>query len=65
MDVHWPAENFVIELDTDQTHGSAWKQRDDEERDAWLEGRGIEVWRVDRDTWIPDVLSAQLRIRLG
>ena len=47
------------------THGAAWKQRDDAERDAWLEGRGIEVWRVDRDTWIPDVLSAQLRIRLG
>jgi hypothetical protein len=65
VDVHWPEHAFVIELDTDQTHGSAWKQRDDAERDAWLEARGIEVWRVDRDSWEPHILESQLRRRLG
>jgi hypothetical protein len=65
VDCHWLDHHLVIELDTDQTHGSAWKQRDDAERDAWLETQGIEVWRVDRDTWQPPVLEAQLRRRMG
>jgi hypothetical protein len=64
VDVHWPEAGLVIELDTDQTHGSAWKKRDDAERDARLEQRGIEVWRVDRETWDPAQLAAQLRHRL-
>jgi len=34
VDCHWPDHDLVIELDTDQTHGSAWKKRDDEARDA-------------------------------
>ena len=46
VDCHWPSHNLVIELDTEQTHGSAWKQRDDAERDAWLARRGKEVWRI-------------------
>jgi very-short-patch-repair endonuclease len=61
VDCHWPEHGLVIELDTDQTHGSAWKQRDDAERDAWLEARGLEVWRV-RQTGAQ--LEAQLRQRL-
>ena len=40
VDCHWPDHDLVIELDTDQTHGTAWKQRDDAERDAWLQTGG-------------------------
>jgi hypothetical protein len=61
VDCHWPEHGLIIELDTDQTHGSAWKKRDDAERDAWLETRGLEVWRV-RQTGAQ--LEAQLRQRL-
>ena len=65
VDCHWPDHNLVIELDTDQTHGTAWKKRDDTERDDWLEDRRRkEVWRVERDTWDPNALAAQLHERL-
>jgi very-short-patch-repair endonuclease len=62
VDCHWPEHDLVIELDTEQTHGSAWKQRDDAERDAWLTAKGKEVWRV-RET--SDELAQRLRGRLG
>ena len=65
VDVHWPDHRLVIELDTEQTHGTAWKKRDDDARDVWLGSRGIEVWRIDRDAWEPPVLEGQLRRRLG
>jgi len=65
VDCHWPDHNLVIELDTEQTHGSAWKKRDDAERDTWLESRGIEVERVCREDWDPVSLAADLRRRLG
>jgi hypothetical protein len=65
VDCHWPDHNLVIEPDTDQTHATAWKQRDDAERDDWLEGRRAkEVWRVQRETWDRDALAADLRQRL-
>jgi hypothetical protein len=64
VDVHWPDHDLVIELDTDQTHGTAWKKRDDRQRDEWLERRGLEVWRVDRATWAPAELAPLLRHRL-
>jgi very-short-patch-repair endonuclease len=65
VDVHWPAHNLVIELDTDQTHGTAWAQRNDEERDAWLrQQRAKEVWRINRETWDRHALAAQLCARL-
>jgi hypothetical protein len=61
VDCHWPQHGLVVELDTDQTHGTAWKRRDDAERDAWLEARGLEVWRVRQTS---AQLEAQLRQRL-
>jgi hypothetical protein len=65
VDVHWPGHGLVIELDTDQTHGTAWAQRNDEERDAWLrQQRAKEVWRINRETWDRHALAAQLRARL-
>jgi len=65
VDCHWPEHNFVIELDTDQTHGTAWKQRDDAERDACLQQHGIKVQRVRQEDWDPASLAADLRRRLG
>lgn len=61
VDAHRPEHGLVVELDTEQTHGSAWKQRDDADRDARLEQRGLEVWRVRR---ADDYLAARLRRRL-
>jgi very-short-patch-repair endonuclease len=62
VDCHWPDHSIVIELDTEQTHGSAWKQRDDAERDAWLEQQGKEVWRVRA---ADEQLAQRLRQRLA
>jgi very-short-patch-repair endonuclease len=64
VDCHWPAHKLVIELDTDPTHGTAWKRRDDAERDAWLKSRGIDVWRIREETWDPPTLETYLRHRL-
>jgi hypothetical protein len=65
VDCHWQEHNLIIELDSDQTHGTAWKTRDDKERDDWLEERRAkEVWRVRRETWDRAALAAQLRARL-
>jgi len=64
VDCHWPEHNLVIELDTDQTHGTAWKRRDDAKRDAWLNSRGKEVKRIRKETWDPPTLETYLRHRL-
>ncbi len=64
VDCHWPDHGLVIELDTDQTHGSAWKKRNDRQRDRWLQTRGKDVVRVQREDWDPAQLAAQLRRRL-
>jgi hypothetical protein len=65
VDCHWPHHDLIIELDTDQTHGTAWKQRDDEERDAWLrDERGKEVVRIRRETFDRAAVEKELRQRL-
>jgi hypothetical protein len=64
VDCHWPDRDLVIELDTDQTHGTAWKRRDDAKRDAWLEKKGKCVRRVREEEWDPERLAAELRRRL-
>lgn len=62
VDCHWPEHHLVVELDTEQTHGTAWKRRDDAARDAWLEAQGIEVWRVRQ---LGEQLADRLRQRLA
>jgi very-short-patch-repair endonuclease len=62
VDFHWPEHDLVVELDTEQTHGTAWKRRDDAARDVWLEAQGIEVWR---ERLISDALADRLRQRLA
>ena len=46
VDAHWRQHNLVIELDHEQTHGTAWARKTDEKRDAWLRRKGKEVWRI-------------------
>ena len=65
VDCHWPEHDLIIELDTEQTHGTAWKKRDDAQRDDYLDSIGKEVWRVGDETWVPRILVAELRARLG
>lgn len=65
VDCHWPEHDLVVELDTDQTHGSAWARRDDARRDALLRTAGKEVWRVRRERWDRARLRLELRGRLG
>jgi len=62
VDAHWPNHNLVIELDHEQTHGSAWARKQDKERDAWLHRKGKEVWRIRA---YGPALAARLRQRLA
>jgi hypothetical protein len=62
VDGHWPAHDLVVELDTDQTHGTAWAARNDAARDDWLEERrGKTVMRIRRETFDRAAVHAQLR----
>jgi hypothetical protein len=65
VDCHWPAHGVVIELDTEHTHGTAWKQCDDAERDAHLRAKGKTVRRVRKEDWERAELEAWLRARLS
>jgi hypothetical protein len=65
VDVHWPSHGLVIELDTDQTHGTPWAKRRDARRDAYLRRRGKTVRRVRRETFDPAAVEAMLRALLS
>jgi hypothetical protein len=65
VDLHWPEHDLVVELDTEQTHGTAWARVRDEERDRWLHGRGKNVLRVRQESFDRDVTHRQLRVHLG
>ena len=65
VDCHWPEHGVVIELDTEQTHGTAWKRRDDAARDAYLQTKGKTVRRVRKEDWDRAALEAWLRAVTG
>jgi hypothetical protein len=65
VDVHWPSHDLVIELDTDQTHGTPWAKRRDARRDAYLRRRGKTVRRIRRETFEPPVVEQTLRSLLA
>ena len=65
VDVHWPDHDVVIELDTDQTHGTPWAKRRDARRDAYLRRRGKTVRRVRRETFDPPNVERMLRSLLA
>jgi Transcriptional regulator, AbiEi antitoxin len=64
VDVHWPNHDLVVELDTDQTHGTPWAKRRDARRDAYLRRRGKTVRRVRRETFDPPSVEGMLRALL-
>jgi hypothetical protein len=61
VDVHWPDHDLVIELDTDQTHGTPWAKRRDARRDAYLRRRGKSVRRIRKETFDPASVEQTLR----
>jgi hypothetical protein len=65
VDVHWPDHGLVVELDTDQTHGTPWAKRRDARRDAYLRRRGKRVRRVRRETFDPKTTERTLRALLA
>jgi hypothetical protein len=65
VDVHWPSHDLVIELDTDQTHGTPWAKRRDARRDAYLRRRGKTVRRIRREQFDPPNVEAMLRSLLA
>ena len=46
VDLMWKEHNLVVELDTDQTHGTKWARERDERKDARMKARGLTVKRV-------------------
>jgi hypothetical protein len=64
VDIHWPDHGVVVELDTDQTHGTPWARRRDARRDAYLRRRGKVVRRVHRETFVPEEVEHMLRLLL-
>jgi hypothetical protein len=65
VDVHWPSHGLVIELDSDQTHGTPWAKRRDARRDGYLRRRGKTVRRIRQETFDPPSVERMLRSRLG
>lgn len=64
VDLHWPAHRLVVELDTDQTHGTAWARKRDEMRDGELRRLGKTVVRVSVETFDPRATERELRALL-
>ena len=61
VDLHWPEHDLVVELDTEQTHGTAYARRRDAARDAELELRGKRVVRIAQDFFDPIAAERVLR----
>lgn len=61
VDALVPALGVAIELDPEQTHGSAHAQRTDAWRDRYLRARGLEPLRVEIDDL--ETLGTELRAR--
>lgn len=65
VDLHWPEHGLVVELDTEQTHGTAWARAADAARDAELGRRGKQILRVSRETFDPHAVERLLRSALA
>jgi hypothetical protein len=64
VDIHWPVHDLVVELDTEQTHGTPWAQERDRRRDERLGRRGKTVIRIREESFDPGTLEFELRARL-
>lgn len=65
VDLHWPEHDLVVELDTEQTHGTAYAKRRDATRDAELARRGKSLLRVSEETFDPLDAERVLRSMLA
>jgi hypothetical protein len=65
VDLHWPEHDLVVELDTEQTHGTPWARRRDARRDAYLRRRGKTVRRITVERFDPVDVEATLRALLS
>jgi len=45
VDLYWPQEGLVVEIDHDQTHGTKWARERDARKDQRLKARGLTVKR--------------------
>jgi hypothetical protein len=61
VDAYFPELALAVELDHDQTHGSAYAARRDEWRDRYLRHRGLDTLRIGEDDFA--VLAAELERR--
>jgi very-short-patch-repair endonuclease len=64
VDLHWPEHDLVVELDTEQTHGTPWAQERDRCRDERLRRRGKTVIRIREESFDPGAVEHELRARL-
>jgi very-short-patch-repair endonuclease len=64
VDLHWPDHDLVVELDTEQTHGTRWAQERDRRRDERLRRRGKTVIRIRRESFDAGATEHELRARL-
>jgi very-short-patch-repair endonuclease len=65
VDVHWRDQGLVVELDTEQTHGTAWAKRRDARRDAYLRRRGKTVHRIRAEDFDPNAAERLIRSLLS
>ena len=61
VDAYVPDLRLAVELDPEQTHGTARAAQDDAWRDRYLRARGITTLRIDEDDYA--VLAAEIRRR--
>ncbi|MEV8513545.1 DUF559 domain-containing protein [Dactylosporangium sp. NPDC051484] len=62
LDLFWPADGLVVEVDGDD-HRERWKYADDRRRDAQLQLLGHDVLRFTNDQVLTDPQAAALTIR--
>jgi hypothetical protein len=64
VDLHLPEYDLVVELDTEQTHGTPWAYERDRRRDELLRRRGKTVIRTREESFDPAAVEHVLRTRL-
>lgn len=62
-DFLWPEHALVVQLDTEQTHGTAAAKRKDAQDDAHLRSRGLTVLRFRAEELHPDQVAFLLKAR--
>lgn len=64
-DLWWPAQRLIVEVDSVEWHSDVLAQRDDLDRQAWLETRGERVVRTTREQVHRDPAAFFRRLELA